>query len=135
MTRKAKDAVLRPATVRDETVRHVERALRALRARHLTDEQVHTARKQLKRARANLRLLRGAVGGAVYTRENAALRDAARPLSGVRDAKVLIETADALIDATPPGPRRTLLLKARRALEKARREARAELTVMNSVKD
>jgi CHAD domain-containing protein len=135
MTRKDEPVTLRPATVRDDLVRHVERALRALRVRHLTDAQIHTARKQLKRARANLRVLRDAIGKTVYARENAALRDAARPLSGVRDAKVLVETADMLIDAARTGPRRTLLLKARKALEKARHEARGELKVMNGAKD
>ena len=126
---------LQPATVRDDMVRHVERAIRALRARRLTDERIHTARKQIKRARANLRLLRDAIGKTAYRRENSALRDAARPLSGVRDAKVLIETADMLIEAARAGSHRTLLLKARKALEKARREARAELELMNGAKD
>src|SRR5687768_7091634 len=128
-------SLVQATTVRDDMVRHVERAIRALRARRLTDERIHTARKQLKRARANLRLLRDAIGKAAYRRENRALRDAARPLSRVRDAKVLIETADMLIDAARAGPHRTLLLKARTALEKARREARAELEVMNGATD
>src|SRR5687768_12412723 len=95
-----------PASVRDELLRNVEAAVHALRARHLTDEQIHTARKRLKRARADLRLLRDAIGKTAYARENAALRDAARPLSGVRDTRVLIETCETLFRPTRVGPRR-----------------------------
>lgn len=67
---------------------------------------VHGARKQLKRARATLRLLRPAIGDDLYSRENVAARDAARPLSSVRDHEVLHETLAGLIEdlgSTPPG--------------------------------
>jgi len=57
----------------------------------LTDDSVHEIRKQLKRARAALRLIRDAVAEQDYARENGLLRDAARPLSPVRDAAVLLE--------------------------------------------
>lgn len=53
---------------------------------------IHEIRKKLKRARAALRLLRDCLGEAVYRRENSLLRDAARPLTPVRDAKVLFDT-------------------------------------------
>jgi CHAD domain-containing protein len=72
----------------------IGKALEALDGKKLSDEAVHSARKELKKARATLRLLREALGDAVYRRENAALRDAARPLSDVRDAKVLLDTLD-----------------------------------------
>lgn len=55
------------------------------------DEAVHTVRKSLKRTRAVLRLLRDELGEARYHRENFALRDAARPLTPVRDAKVFVD--------------------------------------------
>ena len=71
-------------------------ALRALERRPLSDEDVHSARKSLKKARAMLRLLRPAIGDRAYRRENALLRDTARPLSGVRDAKVLLQTLERL---------------------------------------
>src|SRR5438309_527686 len=57
---------------------------------------VHTARKSIKKERALLRLMRGSVDGGRRRRENAALRDAARRLSGARDADVMIETLDEL---------------------------------------
>jgi CHAD domain-containing protein len=58
----------------------------------LADEAVHTNRKQLKKVRATLRLLRPALGSLTYQRENAVFRDAARPFATVRDAKVLLDT-------------------------------------------
>jgi len=70
------------------------KALDALRGRTLSDDDVHAARKELKKARATLRLVRDALGRAVYERENAALRDAARPLSRVRDGKVMLDTLE-----------------------------------------
>jgi CHAD domain-containing protein len=61
-----------------------------------SNPNVHGARKQLKRARATLRLLRPALGDELYGRENVAARDAARPLSDARDHQVLNETLDGL---------------------------------------
>ena len=61
-----------------------------------SNPNVHGARKQLKRARATLRLLRPAIGEDLYRRENVTARDAARPLSAARDQDVLKETLDAL---------------------------------------
>jgi len=66
------------------------------------DETVHEVRKTLKRLRALLRLLRHALGPDEYRRENLALRDAARPLAEVRDAKVFVETIQALARRSAP---------------------------------
>ncbi|HEU0023947.1 MAG TPA: CHAD domain-containing protein [Thermoleophilaceae bacterium] len=57
---------------------------------------VHEARKDLKKLRSLLRLVRDGMGGATYRRENAALRDIGRSLSGVRDADVMLATLDDL---------------------------------------
>ena len=77
--------------------REVKKALESLDGgRPISEESVHSARKRLKRARAELRLMRPALGDRVYRRENRALRDAARPLSEARDAKVMVETFQAL---------------------------------------
>jgi CHAD domain-containing protein len=59
---------------------------------------VHGARKQLKRARATLRLLRPAVDPAQYRRENTVARDAARPLSKARDSEVLSDALEGLLE-------------------------------------
>jgi CHAD domain-containing protein len=58
------------------------------------DEAVHEARKSLKKVRAVLRLVRPVIGEADYRDENTCYRDAARPLTEVRDARILIETLD-----------------------------------------
>jgi CHAD domain-containing protein len=63
---------------------------------------IHGARKQLKRARATLRLLRPAVGDELYRRENIAARDAARPLSKARDEEVLSQALEGLVDRFGP---------------------------------
>jgi CHAD domain-containing protein len=57
---------------------------------------VHSARKDMKKLRALLRLVRGEIGDEVYRREAAVFRDAGRELSGVRDADVMIATLGSL---------------------------------------
>jgi CHAD domain-containing protein len=66
------------------------------------DAAVHEARRALKRARAVLRLLRPAIGDRAYVGANARLRDAARPLSALRDSRVLRDTLHALRERTDP---------------------------------
>lgn len=60
------------------------------------DAAVHDARKRPKKARAAVRLARADLGRDVQRTETAALGGAARRLSGVRDAHVLLETLAAL---------------------------------------
>ncbi|MFT3863622.1 MAG: CHAD domain-containing protein [Solirubrobacterales bacterium] len=71
-------------------------------------EAVHGARKDLKKARAALRLVREDLGEKTFKRENGTLRDAARLLSASRDAEVKPATLDALVEGgagdAPPGP-------------------------------
>lgn len=54
---------------------------------------IHEMRKASKRIRALLRMVRPAIGERVFKAENAALRDAARIVSGVRDGAVLVDAA------------------------------------------
>jgi CHAD domain-containing protein len=56
------------------------------------EEAVHEARKDMKKLRALVRLVRGGIGDEVYRAENAAFRDIARHLAGVRDADVMLAT-------------------------------------------
>jgi CHAD domain-containing protein len=65
------------------------------------EEPVHEARKALKRLRALVRLLRPGIGRKVYRRHNELWRDAARRLSGGRDAHVLLELFAALAKDLP----------------------------------
>jgi hypothetical protein len=72
---------------------HITQALKALQGNQpLSDAAVHGARKQLKKGRADLRLLRKALGSQTYAYENTALRDVARPLTAVHDARTLMDT-------------------------------------------
>jgi CHAD domain-containing protein len=57
-----------------------------------SEEAVHEARKDMKKLRALLRLVRGELGDRLYAGENAAFRDTARELAGVRDADVMLTT-------------------------------------------
>jgi CHAD domain-containing protein len=78
---------------RDIFVRQLGCAIEELEGRK---PNVHGARKQLKRARATLRLLRVAIGDELYRRENIVARDAARPLSNARDDQVMSDTLKSL---------------------------------------
>ena len=60
------------------------------------EEAVHNARKDIKKLRALLRLVRGELGTDAYRRENDAFRAAAAELAGTRDADVLVATLDGL---------------------------------------
>ena len=84
--------------------------------RTLSDKAVHDARKTLKRARAGLRLLRDSIDATAYRRENAALRDAARPLSAQRDARVVLDVARRLIEAEKDPAVRAILVRLSRIL-------------------
>src|ERR1700729_1894147 len=59
---------------------------------------VHSARKAVKKERSLLRLARGALPPKQRRRENSALRQAARGLSGAREADVMVETVAQLSD-------------------------------------
>lgn len=81
------------------------------------ESTVHQVRKRCKKVRAILRLAREPLEeGGVYSQENARFRDAARRLSAARDATVMIETYDALLDHFDDEVDRTVFAPVRRAL-------------------
>jgi CHAD domain-containing protein len=89
--------------IRRNVRREVEKALDHLGAKvkprqrdAWESDAVHEVRKCFKRVRAALRLVREDLGDDVYHEENWCFRDAARPLTEVRDAKMLVETLDKL---------------------------------------
>lgn len=77
-----------------------ERALGRLRGVTPDDERfadaVHGARKDLKKLRAVVRLLRDRLGEDAYEEQNRRWRDAGRALSASRDAQVKLDTLDSL---------------------------------------
>src|SRR5262249_54072923 len=103
----------------------IARARKALQGNQpLSDTAVHSARKQLKKGRADLRLLRKALGSRTYSYENAALRDVARPLTAVRDARALLDTLDTLVDHSEGQAQALDLDRVRLALRNAYGEVR-----------
>ena len=122
-----KKAKVRPPRVKETLRRQIGDASRTLRNPALDDAAVHRARKGLKRARANLRLLRPVIGERAYARENAALRDAARPLGAIRDAKVIVDTLDAILEHEKNAARHALLVKLRALFDEARAHTWAEV--------
>ena len=59
---------------------------------------VHSARKRLKELRGLVRLVRGALGEDAFRALDATFRDAGRQLSSLRDADVLVATAEDLAE-------------------------------------
>jgi len=94
------------------------------------DEQaVHETRKAIKRLRALLRLLRDELGERAYARENAALRAIAQRLSGARDAAVMLNTLDGLIERHPRKLGRRRGVRKLRARLHAEHERMRQLTL------
>ncbi len=87
-----------PAALRSCAAEQLEDAILVLREEREADpvEAVHDARKDLKKARSLLRLVRSDMPGKPRRSENDALRDLAQRLSDVRDADVMVETLDSL---------------------------------------
>jgi CHAD domain-containing protein len=112
---------------------HLGRAITDLQGKGASfdDGSVHEARKELKRARAMLRLLRDSIGDAAYRRANRRLRDAGRPLSRVRDAKVSLGVIAELFEDTEKPSRRKQLSALERELHREWQRARCELEAID----
>lgn len=117
---------LTPKAARRLLLRHVKKAQQCLAARP-GDEAIHSARKRIKKARALLRLLEPSISRRSFARTERALRSAAKPLSSVRDSKILTETFERLMKS-----RAQVRLKGRehlhQALARHHREVRAAVS-------
>ena len=82
----------------------VDDAIAQLRGDAGTDpaEGIHEARKDVKKIRSALRLIRHEIGDEVWRRENDRYRDAARALSSFRDAEIMVEALDGLAERFGP---------------------------------
>ena len=88
-----------PEGVRRMTAEQLDKALDYLGCQDgERDKHVHEARKATKRLRALVRLVRRDLGDEVYALENQCYRAAGQRLSGLRDATVLVETLDRLVE-------------------------------------
>lgn len=92
MTARRRIACSDPPDVRRIAGQSLAEAIALLEAQPLSDRAVHAVRKDLKRARAMLRMMRAGLGKEDYRHDNAALRNAAHGLSAARDSKVLLDT-------------------------------------------
>ena len=101
-------------------------AIDSLKAAKLTDRKVHAARKELKKARATLRLMQDSLSKAAYKQENAVLRDSARPLSEVRDGKAMLNALEALVDRYGAPARALPVDELKRILRRDRSDARTK---------
>jgi CYTH domain-containing protein/CHAD domain-containing protein len=86
-----------------EGIRRVVRTRAEIAAETLEDDTdgdpavaIHSARKDLKKIRSTLRLVRTELGKKAYEAENKRYREAGRALSGSRDAAVKVETLESL---------------------------------------
>jgi CHAD domain-containing protein len=69
-------------------------------------DAIHEARKDIKKIRSALRLVRDAIGEEDWRRENDHYRDVARKLSNFRDAEILVEAVDGLAERFGPEARK-----------------------------
>ncbi len=83
------------------------------------DEGIHESRKCLKYARALLRLVAEGMPRGAFRKWNGSLRDAARCISDLRDAKAVLESLDGLAaESSTNEAERGLFLACREALAK-----------------
>ena len=114
--------------------RNIAEARRIARASGLSNEEIHAARKSIKRARSTLRLMRGGIPGESFEQLRVALRSFTHSFTSVRDATVmhdrLLELVQGNTQLSTPGVSsvvKMLELKQQQALEEmsapsARRE-------------
>ncbi len=96
------DEVRRVAAGRiDSATEALRRAAAGGRENSRGAEDIHTARKDLKKIRSLIRLVRPVLGNGWYRRENQRYRDAARRLSADRDARIRFEIAIDLLCRHP----------------------------------
>lgn len=123
-----------PDGVRRVARERIEKALEVLdgnRRRSVGDEAVHNARKRFKQVRGALRMVRKELGARRFDRENRTFRDSGRPLSEVRDAKVMVDTLDELAGHYKGTLAPRSFKRLRAALEARRREVRKRVLEKN----
>jgi CYTH domain-containing protein len=105
-------------------------AIEALRedAKDDSAAAIHSARKEIKKIRSVLRLLRSELGEKAYRAENRRYQEAGQALSGSRDAAVKVETLAALEERFGHGLPSASAWNWKRVLERERQEAAGDST-------
>ena len=119
--------------VRDMFLENLDEATAELQKDSISDDAVHEVRRVLKRARAILRLLRKCIGPRRYRRGNVLIRDAARPLTALRDAKVLVRTFNQVARNSDDDEMNAFGSDLRRLLRHERRASRGGLSRRNAL--
>lgn len=116
-----------PAGMRRIALGRVDRAIDRLAGDGGEDfaAAIHGARKDLKKLRGLLRLIRKELGEELFRTENRRYRDAGRLLAGSRDAEVKLETLRALRSRYGAEPTGDVAERWERALERERDEMAA----------
>lgn len=119
------------AGMRRIALERAERAAERLREARAAEDPaacIHAARKDLKKLRAAVRLIRRELGDDLYHAENERYREAGRLLAASRDAEVKVETLEALhgrfSDRLEPADATGWLGELRRERDRAVRAAR-----------
>lgn len=103
---------------------------------HLGGEDgIHEARKATKRLRALVRLVRCELGDEGYALENQCYRDASQRLSGLRDAVVLVETLDRLVESWGKDVPKSRFAPVRAGLVERRERASGQVAVGEAIAD
>ena len=89
-------------------------------------EAVHESRKDVKKIRSALRLVREEIGDEVWRRENDHYREVARGLSGFRDAEILVASLEGVTERFGTEGEAEPFAALREQLEKENREAHGE---------
>ena len=90
------------------------------------DEVIHEIRKRIKKARALIHLTSGSIRRKLIVKADRRLRDAARPLSAVRDAAALLQTLEDLADRAGDEVPAEVVAEIRATLEAHRDEVTRE---------
>jgi CHAD domain-containing protein len=86
----------------------LDKAIAALQGKpQPSAEAIHDARREFKRLRSLVRLVRGSMDKTVRVREDQALRNAGRALAQTRDATALLETLETVFGTLAPEDRRS----------------------------
>lgn len=101
----SEDFVLRPDHPLDKEIRRtasyeIATAMRALAHDHpvVREATVHDSRKRMRKLRSLVRLSRDQLGAETFARDDQAVRAVAKRMSPARDAHVLVETLDMLVE-------------------------------------
>lgn len=123
---KAQESV--PDGLKRIVIEEIDDALQALRktARAERDASIHCARKDIKKIRGLLKLLRPELGGS-YKKENATLRDAGRGLSALRDGSAVLQSIDCIAEKYKHELRPHGLEQVRAALEREKQALEEQL--------